>query len=310
MAYTLRVSVLDACQLRCRYCLPTSLGLIKKSSWLTLLQYEHIAEALKPFSIEKIRFTGGEPLLRPELPAIVKIFSTILSSVECALTTNGLRFVALKQALIDAGISSVTFHIDTLRADRYPLIMGDGDLLLVLKSLDHAQKSGLKVKLNVVIQKGVNDDEIKEFLLFSKQYGVMVRFIELMNTGSAKEYVRDTFMSGEEILHEVSKYWSIAPVGRPDVHAPAELFLVHELDLQFGLIASDTRPFCQACNRLRLSADGHLRTCLYEPQGHKLDFSVGLSLYEQIAGVVSKKTSYHPLNHKKRQNFSMAQIGG
>lgn len=310
MAYTLRVSVLDACQLRCRYCLPASLGLIKKTSWLTLAQYEGIAQALKPFGIHKVRFTGGEPLLRSELSAIVQIFSTALSGVECAITTNGLRFIPLKHALLEAGITAITFHIDTLRPERYGLLMGDGELSVVLKSLEHAQKLGINVKLNVVMQKGVNDDEIRDFLLFSKQYGVVVRFIELMNTGSAQEYVRDTFMSGEDILHEVSQHWTISPVGRPDAHAPAELFLAHELGLQFGLIASDTRPFCQACNRLRLSADGHLRTCLYEPQGYKLDCSQGLSLYEQIAAVVSQKTSFHPLNRKERQNFSMAQIGG
>lgn len=313
MAYALRVSVLDNCQLRCAYCLPPpprSPFAITKESWLTPSQYALIARALLPLGIEKIRFTGGEPLLRKELPAIIAAFAQSGLTKHLALTTNGLRFFAQREALLDSGLRSITFHFDTLDEARYPHIMGNGSLADVHKALFAARSAGFLVKVNVVVQKGVNDDELWNFLLWSKLHDVEVRFIELMNTGSAKDYVKKTFISGEQILARIAQQSEIRVVGRNPPSAPAEQFYVEELGISFGLIASDTRPFCQACNRLRLSADGRMRTCLYEPLGSRLTSNDTDHLLKEIQAIVARKTSFHPSLRRLRQDFSMAQIGG
>lgn len=309
MAYTLRVSVLDACQLRCRYCLPNGLETFKKSAWLTLDNYENIARALQPLGLEKIRFTGGEPLLRPDLPQIIAVFARFFPRVKLAVTTNGLRFSTMKEDLKQAGITQVTFHLDTLRTERYPSVMGRGDVVTVLDAINQALEAGFEVKLNMVVQREVNDDELGDFLTLSQQLGSEVRFIELMNTGSATDYVHKTFMSGQEILALIERHTPVVSVGRPHKSAPAESFLAVAMGIPFGLIASDTEPFCAACNRLRLSADGHLRTCLYEPVGHKLSFATD-DLPARIAHLVAQKTSFHPLQRKERKSFSMSQVGG
>jgi GTP 3',8-cyclase len=311
MAYTLRVSVLDACQLRCRYCLPHgAVSTMAKATWLTIEQYEKIACALKPLGIEKIRFTGGEPLLRSDLPQITQVFAQTYPGIELAITTNGLRFSLMKADLIKAGLTAATFHLDTLKAERYPTVMGRGDIAVVHQAVLLALESGLRVKINMVVQHGVNDDEIIDFLLYSQTVGVEVRFIELMNTGSAKDYVQKTFMSGQQIVALIERHTKVIPVARAQKSAPAEQFLAPDLGITFGLIASDTRPFCADCNRLRLSANGFLRTCLYEPVGHKLATINEDALLSNIERIVAEKTSFHPNLKKDRQNFSMSHVGG
>ncbi|HXW53331.1 MAG TPA: radical SAM protein, partial [Myxococcota bacterium] len=306
MAYTLRVSVLEQCQLRCNYCLPEGNLLHgKKHDWLTIAQYQTIAHALKPLEVEKVRFTGGEPLLRSDLHEIMHVFRKCLGNSQIALTTNGLRFSHCMRDLISAGLDQVTFHLDTLREDRYEGLMGKGTVRTVLENIDKAVLSNLTVKINVVVQKNVNDDELVDFLLLSQSMPVKVRFIELMNTGSAKTYVKDVFVSGQEILKKIEAHSKVIPLGRPKKSSPAETYLAEKLGVKFGLIASDTQPFCANCNRLRLSADGRLRTCLYEPFGQKLSASVGDKLSEEISAIVARKTSFHPLIRKNRQDFSM-----
>lgn len=316
MSFTLRVSVLDQCQLRCRYCLPTGTStFLPKSHWLTLQQYEKIATAMLPLSIDKVRFTGGEPLLRADLPAIIRTFSQIFTKAELALTTNGLRFVPKALELLRSGLHAVTFHLDSLKNERYRRIMGAGDVACVLDAIRHAQSLTFKVKLNVVVQRDVNDDELGDFLRLSQEMSVQVRFIELMNTGSARAYVEDAFISGKDILEKIACLTRITALGRKNPSAPAELFMAPDLGIKFGLIASDTRPFCANCNRLRLSADGRLRTCLYEPAGHDVGFGRAVvpsdeEIAKNIAAVVAKKTSFHPGLKKELKQFSMSQIGG
>ena len=313
MAYTLRVSVIDNCQLRCGYCLPDGpQNLLPKVNYLTVKHYEAAASALRHIAIDKVRFTGGEPTLRKDLPNIVGAFAKRMSST-LALTTNGLGFLAMKDALVDAGMSSATFHLDTLREERYPSLMGRGSVQRVLSAIDGAQSLGLLVKINVVVQKGLNDDELNNFLLFSRAQGVEVRFIEQMNTGSARSHVARTFISGKEILERVALSTPITDLPRKSQFAPAEQFYADDLGVSFGLIASDTRPFCTFCNRLRLNADGSMRTCLYEPSGHDVGFTKDLSedeLKQNILAVIAKKRSFHPAIHEPGRDFAMAQIGG
>lgn len=313
MSYTLRVSVLEHCQLRCNYCLPPTFSAsFNKTNWLSLDQYEKIATALSKLPIRKIRFTGGEPLFRPELSSIIKIFSQIFFDAELALTTNGLRFLDEKDALLRSGLKQITFHLDTLKNERYARLMGRGSVEAVLNAVEHAQDLGLQTKINVVVQRHLNDDELWDFLLLSQKLSVPVRFIELMNTGSARDFVSQAFISGQEILEKISRFTTVNERGRKELSTPAEEFFAKDLDLTFGLIASDTRPFCAHCNRLRLSADGRLRTCLYEPLGQMLPFKTASfdDLLAAIDDIVARKTSFHPMLKKNQRAFSMSQIGG
>lgn len=308
MAYTLRVSVLEHCQLRCNYCLPPE-NLPVMKNWLNLLQYEKVVAALAVLKLHKIRFTGGEPLLRPDLSQIIKLFAKFFPEAKLALTTNGLRFNALQDALKEA-LHSITFHLDTLKQDKYGLLMGKGEVKTVLLAIEQAINLGLQVKINVVVQKDSNDDELYDFLCLSKKISAQVRFIEIMNTGSAKNYVKKAFISGKEIIDKITAFTPVDSLGRPEPSAPAELFFCKDLGISFGLIASDTQPFCAHCDRLRLSADGRLYTCLYEPHGQALLPFSDDKLVEQIKKIVAKKTSFHPLLNKECKDFSMSKLGG
>lgn len=309
MGYTLRVSVLEHCQLRCNYCLPLDHALGIKKNWLTLSSYEKIAEALRILPIEKIRFTGGEPLLRPDLADIANLFAKVFIPAKRAITTNGLRFLAVKDRLAEL-LHSITFHLDTLKQDLYERIMGQGKVHTVLSAIDEAQKAGLEVKINVVVQKGVNDEELYDFLCLSKQLSVQIRFIEIMNTGSAKNYAEKHFLSGADIIKKIKIFSDVASRGRPVLSSPAELFFCEGLGINFGLIASETEPFCSHCNRLRLSADGRLYTCLYQPIGENLRSFSEEELVAQIQKIVAKKASFHPALNKNPRDFSMSKIGG
>lgn len=312
-AYTLRVSVLENCQLRCGYCLSDAHPIfLNKKHWLSLNHYEKIARILQAFSWAKIRFTGGEPLLRSDLASIVSVFSQAFPSVPLALTTNGLRFDKnLAHDLKNSGLGSITFHLDTLRQERYEKIMGRGHVIRVLDALKRAQDLGFKTKINTVVQKNLNSDELINFLYLSKKLRVEVRFIEIMNTGSAANFVAKNFICGQEILALLAKNLKIIPQARAHESDPAELFFVEELGINFGLIASDTRPFCSQCTRLRLSADGRLHTCLYDNDGTQLNFEDNEEdILACIKEKIARKISLHPLVQMPRRIFSMSQTGG
>lgn len=308
--YTLRVSVIEHCQLRCGYCLPEAPAFLSKKNWLSLEDYAKIARLLARFLIKKVRFTGGEPLLRVELPRIVEIFARALPEARLAITTNGQRFSSMAGALVEAGLHTITLHVDSLKKERYELLMGKGTLKTALKALELAQQLGLTPKINVVVQRGLNDDELVDFLRFSKFAGAQVRFIELMDTGSARDFVAAHFMSGREIVASL-KTLGIYAVHRAEPSDPAQLFFAEEFDLTFGIIASDTEPFCHDCDRLRLSADGQLYTCLYEAQGQRLSLELeDEGLFKEMEHKIARKESWHPSQKKSRRLFSMSQTGG
>ncbi len=309
--YSLRVSVLDQCQLRCGFCLPDGpKNILPKSDWLTIEQYQKISLALKSFNIQKVRFTGGEPLLRPQLASIIEVFAKNIPQSVLSLTTNGLKFLPIKEDLKRAGLKNLNFHLDTLDKNNYRRLMGQGSVDQVLTAIDEALALGFFTKINVVVQKGRNDHELRDFLKLSKKLNVEVRFIELMNTGSAKQYVQNTFLSGQDILTAIGGQ-EIISLGRKKPSDPAEIFWAKELDVKFGLIASDTKPFCQNCDRLRLSPNGELRTCLYQPVGQKIPHWLSIDeMTKSIKDIILMKSSYHPALKKDRRDFSMSQMGG
>lgn len=313
-AYSLRVSLLEQCQLRCGYCLPGAVQPYTTSSArLRPAQYAVLAHAFAAVGVDKVRFTGGEPLLREDIVEVVTAFRAGLPNAHLALTTNGLRLDAVAEALAAAGLSRVTVHLDTLQRDRYPHLMGRGDPAQVIEQAERALALYAEVKLNVVVQRGLNDDELLDFLALSRRTGLEVRFIELMDTGSAHAHVEQTFLSGRDIVARIAASRQISPVPRRRASDPARLFRCDDDGTIFGLIASDTEPFCDACDRLRLTADGRLRGCLYEAGGVRLLEALAAgpaAVADKIREGLDEKRPHHPSVMSTRVPFSMADVGG
>jgi cyclic pyranopterin phosphate synthase len=263
--------------------------------------------------VRKVRLTGGEPLLRPDVADIVEAFARERADVDVALTTNGQHLAARLPALVAAGLDRVTVHVDSLRPDRYRALMGDGSVEAVLAAAEAARAELAEVKLNVVVQRGKNDDELHDFLAWSRRSGVQVRFIELMNTGSAATYTEAAFVAGKDIVARVALRGAVERVARRAPSDPAALY-AHD-GVVFGVIASDTEPFCDACDRLRLTADGRLRGCLYQAGGVPLGAALKSHpsdepLVALIEAALDDKRSSHPADAPTRVPFSMADIGG
>ncbi len=312
---TLRVNLLEQCQLRCGYCRP---GLLRRptaaSARLGAGDYLRLGRRFAELGVERVRFTGGEPLLRPDLDDVLRAFAASLPRARLAITTNGqqlARFLATPERRL---VHAVTVHVDSLRPARYRELMGEGDVGAVLTAALEARALGLVTKLNVVVQRGLNDDELPDFLAWSRGAGVEVRFIELMNTGSAADFAQRHFVSGAEVVARITAREPVRPAGRRAPDDPAALFRLTD-GTTFGIIASDTQPFCDACTRLRLSPAGALRTCLYQPQGLDLGAHLRLGASDAaLAGLLEQalgaKRSHHPSQATPRVAFSMADLGG
>ncbi|MBS1151084.1 MAG: molybdenum cofactor biosynthesis protein [Myxococcaceae bacterium] len=309
---TLRVSLLTQCQYDCAYCRPGALTpAVGKSQWLSAAEYGRLARVFAQEEIGRVRFTGGEPLLRPEVVEVVGAFRAAMPGAELALTTNGQLLAAKLPALVEAGLQRATVHVDSLDPERYRALMGDGELEAVLAGVLEAQRVLQQVKLNVVIQEGKNEDEIPDFLAWSRAHRVEVRFIELMNTGSAVGYTRQVFFSGQQIL---ARAGAVERLPRRNPSDPAALYRTAD-GVTFGVIASDTEPFCADCNRLRLNCAGLLRGCLYQPGGVPLgpalrEGATDRTLGFMLGSAIRAKQSHHPLAGTERAQFSMADAGG
>lgn len=311
--FTLRVNVLEQCQYDCGYCRPGTARVTARADRLKPHEYERLAAQLALFGVRKVRFTGGEPLLRPDILQVIAAFRRALPDAPLAVTTNGQRLCGMLELLRDAGLTGATVHVDSLRPERYLSMMGLGNVGRVLESVARAKSLLETVKLNVVVQRGLNDDELGDFLEWSRDSGVEVRFIEMMNTGSAAGFTRKHFFSGRDIIARLGESAPVTPLPRRSLSDPAALY--RRAGVTFGVIASDTEPFCGACNRLRLSPDGRLRGCLYEPHGAPLGAAMreGVSdveLASMLRLAISGKRSHHPATFAPREAFSMASVGG
>ncbi|HEY4223257.1 MAG TPA: radical SAM protein [Myxococcota bacterium] len=309
--YALRVSVLEQCTYACPYCAPGTVAApTEKARWLSAAHYARLAKLFRGRGVTKVRFTGGEPLLRQDIVAIVHAWKEAMPDADLALTTNGQRLAAHLPDLARAGLRRVTVHIDTLRPDRYRALMGDAEPAAILAAAVAARALLAEVKLNVVIQRDKNHDEIGDFLALSQRTGIEVRFIELMSTGSADDYARSVFMAGQDIVALAHG----APLPRRHPSDPAALYQTSQ-GVSFGVIASDTEPFCAACDRLRLTADGRLRGCLYQSGGIPLGAALAAGASDEtlqalMDTALDDKRSWHPLVAPHRVPFSMADVGG
>jgi cyclic pyranopterin phosphate synthase len=287
--HSLRVSVTDRCNLRCRYCMP-----LEDYAWLPserLLSAEEIARLVEVFTAagaRRVRLTGGEPLLRRELPEIVRSLAANSVIEDLAITTNGVLLADHAQALREAGLTRVTVSLDTLRADRFAVITRRDELDRVLEGIAAAGRAGFApLKLDAVIMRGVNDDELADLIEFAKRVRAEVRFIEYMDVGGAIEWSPQRVVSRAEMLQALAaRYGSVTPLDEGG-SAPAERFRLPDGTV-FGVIASTTTPFCRSCDRSRLTADGMWFLCLYATHGVDLRGSLrgGASPAEIAAQIV------------------------
>ena len=267
---SLRVSVTDRCNIRCRYCMPED-----DYVWLprgSILTFEEIGRLVGIFSglgLTKVRLTGGEPLLRQQLDHLIALLSRRPGLTDLALTTNGVLLARSAERLRAAGLRRVTVSLDTLRPDRFTAFTRSPRHDDVLGGIRAALEVGFtSVKLNSVVIRGFNDDEIVDLLEFGRARGVEVRFIEYMDVGGATQWSPDEVVSRREILTTLERrYGEIRPeADHPRSSAPAERFALPD-GTTFGIIASTTEPFCRTCDRGRLTADGMWLLCLYAERG-------------------------------------------
>ncbi|WP_018787483.1 GTP 3',8-cyclase MoaA [Micromonospora sp. CNB394] len=266
VARDLRVSLTDKCNLRCTYCMPAE-GL----PWLAgpkLLTDDEIIRlvgvAVSRLDITEVRFTGGEPLIRPGLPGIVAAVAALTPRPRISLTTNGIGLARMAPALRAAGLDRVNVSLDTLDRDRFTALTRRDRLADVLAGLAGAAEAGLTpVKINSVLMRGTNDDEAPALLRFALVHGYELRFIEQMPLDAQHGWDRSTMVTADEILASLHTAFALTPDPSERGAAPAETWLVDGGPARVGVIASVTRPFCGDCDRTRLTADGQVRNCLF-----------------------------------------------
>lgn len=319
----LRISVTDRCNLRCIYCMPAEGMQFQPHD--EIMSYEEITavvESLAPLGLRKVRLTGGEPLVRKDLEKLVAMLAAIPGIEDISLTTNGLMLPAKAQLLKDAGLSRVNISLDSLRQDRFSMITRGGDVDKVLKGIEAATAAGLSpIKLNVVLMKGINDDEIKDFISLTFNSPLNVRFIEYMPIGSASDSWRQTYLPLETVLEACSKAgWETEETEVPAGNGPSHNRRVVGAQGTFGLIHPVSDHFCDNCNRLRLTADGHIKACLYWSDEYHVRPLTGdpVAMQELFRKALGNKPHNHEMAlalEQKAQSHTptarrMSQIGG
>jgi cyclic pyranopterin phosphate synthase len=318
----LRVSLTDRCNFRCFYCLPHGEPPIAPKE--QMLSYEEIERACEIFvtlGIEKIRLTGGEPMLRRDIETIIRKLTRLKDAglKDLALTTNGYYLPERAQSLKDAGLDRVTISVDSLKRDVFKRMTGVDVLDKVLAGLAAAKQAKLEpIKINAVIVRGHNEDEVADFAAFAREYDVKMRFIEFMPLDSGHEWSRADVVSGKEIRDRIGERF---PLVRVEVargsDTSARYRFADGAPGEIGIIAPVTEPFCGACSRIRLTADGQIRTCLFSTVEHSLRdvLRSGASraeIIDYIHSVILKKEPRHFINDPGfiTPSRTMSFIGG
>jgi GTP 3',8-cyclase len=273
----LRVSLTDRCNLRCRYCMPREIfgpdhAFLPRDELLSFEELTRVLTAFVDLGVSKLRLTGGEPLLRRDLPDLIEMLAPLDGVADLALTTNGILLPRLAERLAAAGLRRVTISLDALDDATFRAV-ADTPLSVraVLEGIDAALAAGLSpVKVNAVVQRGVNDDQIEDLAGWARETGVVLRFIEFMDVGTTNGWLRERVVPAEEILRRVSARWPVEPMEPVRAGEVAERYRYLDGAGELGIVASVTRPFCRTCTRARLSAVGELYTCLFAAEGHDL----------------------------------------
>jgi cyclic pyranopterin phosphate synthase len=315
----LRVSVTDKCNLRCVYCMPEGgLPWLQRDEILSYEEIAHIVEAAAALGVRAIRLTGGEPLLRRNLHRLVEMIARIPAIDDIALSTNGLLLEEQIDALASAGLRRVNISLDTLRADRFASIARRPGLDRVLRAVDAAIAYGLvPVKINCVVMRGRNDDEVAAFAEYSRRLPIAVRFIETMPVLEYAEAQREEYVSAEELLERLRAIGDLQPVDGPRGNGPARYFAFPGAAGTIGVITPLSHDYCDRCNRIRLTADGRLRLCLFGD--HHVDLRgpvrAGATTGE-IGEILQRSMLIKPERHHLRlgepasQMRALSEIGG
>jgi len=324
----LRISVTDRCNFRCSYCMPLDeYEWIDKKEILTFEEIARLASIFVGLGVDKIRLTGGEPLVRQNLERLVSKISGLAGLKDLCLTTNGALLAEKVASLKEAGLRRVNISIDSLDPDKFKRITKRGDLAKVLEGIFAAKKHGLDpIKLNAVVERGVNDDDIIPLVEFSREHGFAIRFIEYMDVGNSNNWTSAKLVSKKEIIEEIHSRYPLKEVGRADESAPSVDYEFVDGHGDVGVIASVTEPFCSSCTRVRLTADGKVVTCLFSQLGHdaKALLRGGASddaIAEWLSSIWKQRTdrysderlqalrsaNYDPKSHKK---IEMISLGG
>lgn len=298
----LRVSVLDACNFRCTYCMPANATFAKAHDLLSPDETGLIVSNLVKLGIEEVRLTGGEPTLRNELVEITERLSE-LSLRSIGLTTNGLHLSRLARDLKKAGLTGVNVSLDGMSEERFTQIARRSGFHEVVKGIDAALDAGLKVKINTVLMRQ-NFDDIPKFMKFAEERLIEIRFLELMKIGVALDFFEDQFVSAGELLHHLRKTFKLKQVPVPEDSTAFKYRLNNGVEV--GLIASESMPFCGSCSRLRLTPKGVLRSCLMKEGGLNLR---GLP-FEQYPAIVKQVLKDKPFHRIEKIEQPMYQIGG
>lgn len=313
----LRISVIDHCNFRCSYCMPAEgLPWLRREELLTVDEIEQLASLFVRLGVHEIKLTGGEPTTRPELIEIVARIRSIDERLDLSITTNGFRLAQLAEPLRKAGLDRVTVSCDSLLRHRFAEMTRRDALDAVLDGIGSAERAGFgAMKLNCVVMAGTNDDEVLGFVELARRSGYDVRFIEYMPLDADQAWERSKVVASSDLRRRIETRHPLvaAPDGGPAAHyrfadgAPGSV----------GFISSVTEPFCEACNRVRITADGQLRTCLFALEETDLrtamrDGATDASLESLIRDAVWRKWSGHRINHPDfaRPSRSMSQIGG
>ena len=272
IAKKLRISVTDRCNMRCGYCMPKNN--IRWFDSTEVLSFEEITRLSSIFAIlgvEKIRITGGEPLVRPMIENLIKSIAKIPHIKSIGLTTNGLLLSDTVEKLKSSGLNSVNISLDSFKEDRFKMMTGINGLNKVISSIQKAKDAGFDVKINTVVVRGWNDDEVVEFANFARQTGITVRFIEFMPLDGTGIWRSDLVFSKKEMIEKLeSNIGKVFPVLEQEISTPAKLYSFSDRIGTVGFIPSVTEPFCNQCDRIRLTSDGRFLTCLFESPGYDI----------------------------------------
>ena len=302
----LRISVTDLCNLRCKYCMPESgVESLCHSDILSIKEIVEIVKIASKNGIKKIRLTGGEPLVRRGFIELCKQISEIDKIEDIAITTNGVYLKEMADELFENKVRRINFSLDTLIKEKYNDITRRNDFDKTMESLFYAIKKGFKVKINVVLIGGFNDDEIQDFVNLANKYDLEVRFIELMQIGETANWSKDKFVSNKIVLEKVPE------LEFDGVSGVAKIYKIKGQKGRIGLISPISCSFCEDCNRIRLTSDGKLKPCLHSKDEINLKGLSGEELEEVFKrGIFEKPEKHHLEDGKSESARDMNKIGG
>lgn len=311
----LRLSVTDRCNMRCVYCMPAEgIPLLAHKRILSYEEFLRVARAAVATGIEKIRVTGGEPLVRKDIIPFLAQLAAIPGLHQLVLTTNGLHLEEMAEDLRQAGIQRLNISLDSLRPDTFATVTRGSDLRRVMAGIDAAERAGFPIKINMVVMRGVNDDEILDFAAMTVERAVTVRFIEYMPAIRAENW-KDLIVPGEEILAALRRRFSFAPQERDGLAGPARIFRIAGASGSVGVITPVSGHFCGECNRIRVTASGLARGCLFADTS--LDLKPLLAAGDEagltaaLRAIVTGKPDRHSLDAAQEYTpFAMSSIGG